>query len=121
MMKSEFEKLVGRTVTTEQFEAIEKLYMESTLCKADFVKSIKPMLKSVPTPEHKKKIIMIGVTDRSGYRMTPNGCWYHTELAELVDVNIATGRMQVRKIPNSYDLRYADETYIWDCMVEFVA
>lgn len=121
MMKSEFEKLVKREVTTEQFEAIEKLYMASTLCKADFVKSIKPMLKSIPTPEHEKKIIMIGVTDRSGYRMTPNGCWYHTELAELVDVNIATGRMQVRKIPNSYDLRYADETYIWDCMVEFVA
>lgn len=121
MMKSEFEKLAGRQVTAEQYEAIEKLYMESTLCQSDFVKSIKPMLKSIPMPESRKKIIMIGVTDRSGCRMTPNGCWYHTKLAELVDVNIATGKMQVREIPNSYDLRYADETYIWDIMVEFVA
>lgn len=121
MMKSEFEKLVGRTVTTEQYEAIEELYMASTLCKTDFVKSIRPVLKTIPAPESKKKIIMIGVTDRSGYRMTPNGCYYHTKLAELVDVNIATGKMQVREIPNSYALRYADETYIWDCRVEFVA
>lgn len=121
MMKSEFEKLAKREVTTEQFEAIEKLYMASTLCKADFVKSIKPMLKSIPTPETKKKIIQVGVTDNSGCYTTPNGCYHHTELAELVDVSIATGKMQVRKIPNSYDLRYADGTYVRDCMVEFVA
>lgn len=46
MMKSEFESLAGRTVTEEQYKAIETLYMSSNLEKAEFVKSMRPMLKS---------------------------------------------------------------------------
>lgn len=56
MMKSEFESLAGRNVTDEQYKAIETLYMSSNLEKAEFVKSIRTMLKSIPQPEKKKDI-----------------------------------------------------------------
>lgn len=56
MMKSEFENLAGREVTNEQYRAIETLYMSSNLEKAEFVKSIRTMLKSIPQPERKKDI-----------------------------------------------------------------
>ena len=78
MMKSEFESLAGRNVTNEQYKAIETLYMSSNLEKAEFVKSIRTMLKSIPQPEKKKDIKRMAVRDRSGYRKTPNGCYYHT-------------------------------------------
>lgn len=74
MMKNEFEALAKREVTDEQFEAIEKLYMSSTLDKQDFVKSIRPMLKTIPEPEKEKNIKKMCVRDRSGFRKTPNGC-----------------------------------------------
>ncbi len=119
MMQHEFERLAGRTVTAEQYEAIEKLYNDSDLSKQDFVKGIRPILKSIPEEKH-NPIIQIGVRDRSGFYLTPNGCWHHTILAELVDVSIKTGKMQVRKIPNSYDERYMDGTYVEDYRVEFV-
>lgn len=123
MMKKEFEKLVGREVTGDQYEAIEKLYMESSLSKQDFVKSIKAMLKSIPQSEKEKTIIMVNITDRSGCYMTPNGCWYHTILAELVDVNIKTGKYIARKVPNSYDLRSRsfEKTMAKEYQCEFVA
>ncbi|RHU91323.1 hypothetical protein DXC11_11975 [Firmicutes bacterium OM08-11AC] len=79
MMKSEFESLAGRNVTDEQYKAIETLYMSSNLEKAEFVKSIRTMLKSIPQPEKKKDIKRMVVRDRSGYRKTPNGCYYHIE------------------------------------------
>lgn len=121
MMKQEFEKLAGREVTVKQYKAIEKLYMESSLDKQAFVKSIRGMLKTIPEPVKEKKIIMIGVRDKSGSYLTPNGCWHYTKLAELINVNIKTGKIEVREISNSYDLRYADETYVRDFEVEFVA
>lgn len=55
MMKSEFENLAGREVTNEQYRAIETLYMSSNLEKAEFVKSIRTMLKSIPQLERKKR------------------------------------------------------------------
>ena len=70
MMKSEFENLAGREVTNEQYRAIETLYMSSNLEKAEFVKSIRTMLKSIPQPERKKDIKRMVVRDRSGYRKT---------------------------------------------------
>lgn len=77
MMKSEFENLAGREVTDEQYRAIETLYMSSNLEKTEFVKSMKPILKNIPQPEKKKDIKRMVVRDRSGYRKTPNGCYYH--------------------------------------------
>nr|WP_317362505.1 hypothetical protein [uncultured Blautia sp.] len=79
MMKYEFESLAGRNVTDEQYKAIETLYMSSNLEKVEFVKSIRTMLKSIPQPEKKKDIKRMAVRDRSGYRKTPNGCYYHIE------------------------------------------
>ena len=76
MMKSEFENLAGRAVTNEQYRAIETLYMSSNLEKAEFVKSIRTMLKSIPQPERKKDIKRMVVRDKSGYRKTPNGCYF---------------------------------------------
>ena len=71
MMKSEFENLAGRAVTDEQYRAIEILYMSSNLEKAEFVKSMRPMLKNIPQPEKKKDIKRMVVRDRSGFRKTP--------------------------------------------------
>ena len=80
MMKSEFENLAGREVTDEQYRAIETLYMSSNLEKTEFVKSMKPILKNIPQPEKKKDIKRMVVRDRSGYRKTPNGCYYHEKM-----------------------------------------
>ena len=94
MMKSEFENLAGREVTDEQYRAIETLYMSSNLEKTEFVKSMKPILKNIPQPERKKDIKRMVVRDRSGYRKTPNGCYYHIEYVELVDIDIKTGQQR---------------------------
>lgn len=98
MMKSEFENLAGRAVTDEQYRAIETLYMSSNLEKAEFVKSMKPMLKNIPQPEKKKDIKRMVVRDRSGYRKTPNGCYYHIEYVELVDIDIKTGKYIIKPL-----------------------
>lgn len=95
MMKDEFEKLAGREVTEEQYKAIETLYISTNMNKQDFVKSIKPVLKAIPQPERKKDIKRMCVRDRSGYRKTPNGCYYHIVYVELVDIDIRTGKYVV--------------------------
>lgn len=92
MMKSEFESLAGRNVTDEQYKAIETLYMSSNLEKAEFVKSIRTMLKSIPQPEKKKDIKRMAVRDRSGYRKTheiyePEG----TGMSELLERHVSVG------------------------------
>ena len=98
MMKSEFEKLAGRAVTDEQYRAIEILYMSSNLEKAEFVKSMRPMLKNIPQPEKKKDIKRMVVRDHSGFRKTPNGCYYHIEYVELVDIDIKTGKYIIKPL-----------------------
>ena len=69
MMKSEFENLAGREVTNEQYRAIETLYMSSNLEKAEFVKSIRTMLKSIPQPERKKDIKQLKRPLNSSYSL----------------------------------------------------
>lgn len=83
MMKHEFERMAGREVTTEQYDAFETLYMNSNLNQQDFVKSIKQILKAIPQPKKEKNIKRMCVRDRSGYRKTPNGCYYHIEFASI--------------------------------------
>ena len=70
MMKHEFERMAGREVTTEQYDAFETLYMNSNLNQQDFVKSIKQILKAIPQPKKEKNIKRMCVRDRSGYRKT---------------------------------------------------
>lgn len=98
MLKSEFESLAGRAVTNEQYRAIEILYMSSNLKKAEFVKSMRPILKNIPQPEKKKDIKRMLVRDHSGFRKTPNGCYYHIEYVELVDIDIKTGKYIVKSL-----------------------
>ena len=98
MLKSEFESLAGRAVTNEQYRAIEILYMSSNLEKAEFVKSMRPMLKNIPHPEKKKDIKRMVVRDHSGFRKTPNGCYYHIEYVELVDIDIKTGKYIIKPL-----------------------
>ena len=98
MMKSEFENIAGRAVTNEQYSAIERLYMSSYLEKTEFVKSMKPILKNISQPEKKKDIKRMVVRDRSGYRKTPNGCYYHIEYVELVDIDIKTGKYIIKPL-----------------------
>lgn len=118
MMKQEFEKLVGREVTMDQYEMIEKLYMQSNLEKQEFAKSIKKLVHSLPKPEFTGTVLVISIPDNSGFYRTPNGCWLHTIKAELVDVDIASGKIKVRKIPNSYELGYSAD--MRDVDVEWV-
>lgn len=98
MLKSEFESLAGRAVTNEQYRAIEILYMSSNLEKAEFVKSMRPMLKNIPQSEKKKDIKRMVVRDHSGFRKTPNGCYYHIEYVELVDIDIKTGKYIIKPL-----------------------
>ena len=98
MLKSEFESLAGRAVTNEQYRAIEILYMSSNLEKAEFVKSMRPMLKNIPQPEKKKDIKRMVVRDHSCFRKTPNGCYYHIEYVELVDIDIKTGKYIIKPL-----------------------
>ena len=90
MMKSEFEALAKRTVTTIQYKAIETLYIECDLDKYEFVKMIKPLLKSIPEKRKNNRVLV-------GVKAMPNGTWMTYE-AELVDVNIKTGKIEVRRL-----------------------
>lgn len=98
MMQREFEELAGRKVTPEQYRAIETLYMGSNLNKQDFVKSIRTMLKSIPEAGEEKNIKKMCVRDRSGFRKTPNGCWFHIKYVEFVDIDVKTGKYIVREL-----------------------
>lgn len=111
MMKHEFEKMAGREVTTEQYRAFETLYMSSNLNKQDFVKSMKEILKAIPQPEKEKNIKRMCVRDRSGFRMTPNGCWYHIEYVELVDIDIKTGKYIIKALEDKDFNKLANEGY----------
>ena len=121
MMKCEFEALAKREVTQEQYTAIEALYMDSSLSKVDFVKSIKGLLNSIPEPAKEKTIYTISCTDNSGYEYTPNHCYIHTIKAELVDIRVSDGKYLLRQIPDSYSLGYSVDLHYWDSRIEWVA
>ena len=121
MMKAEFERIAKRTVTDKQYDAIEALYMDSNLDKYAFVKSIKGMLKSIPEVEPEREIVRVTITDNSGYEHTPNGCWLHTIKAEVVGIEISTGKILLRKIEDSYQLDTWCEYHYWDERIKWVA
>lgn len=121
MMKHEFEKLAKRSVTDEQFRAIHELYMASDLDKYEFVKSVKGLLKTIPEEKTERKILTISTVDNSWCEYTPNGCYIHTVKAELVDVDIKSGKFLLRKIPDSYELGYSVDLHHWDDRIKWVA
>ncbi len=118
MMKNELEAIAGRAFTTEQFESINALYMESDLDKFSFVKSMKNVLNSLPKAVDESARKVMGIRDNSGYYWTPNGCWRHLVDVEILDVNIKTGKIKVRIIPNTYRLGYTADFNIGDPMIE---
>mgnify|MGYP001851623277 CR=1 FL=1 len=96
MLKTEFEKMVGRTISDTQYKAIELLYMASDMDKFDFAKSMKKVVLSIP--ENKKKDIKRMCVRVSGYRKTPNQCWFYIKYVELVDIDIKTGKYIVKDL-----------------------
>ena len=95
MMHNEFIEMSGLNVSYKDYtEIVEPMYMAvDNMSKQDFIKfitpSVKALIKEYPKVKTIKKML---VRDRSGYRKTPNGCWYHIEYVELVDVDIRTGK-----------------------------
>ena len=95
MMHNEFIEMSGLNVSYKDYtEIVEPMYMAvENMSKQDFIKSITPSVKALIKEYPKVKTIKkMLVRDRSGYRKTPNGCWYHIEYVELVDVDIRTGK-----------------------------
>lgn len=92
MMKQEFEALAGYKVSTEDYNnIIEPMYMATDLSKQEFVKTINRKAFEV---KHEGKKVIVGV------KVMPNGTWMTYE-AELVNVNIKTGKTEVRRLtPN---------------------
>ena len=106
MMKQEFETIAKRTVTDEQYKAIEALYMASDLDKYSFVKSIKGMLETIPEETNREKVLI-------GVKEMPNGTWMTYE-AEIVNANIKTGKIEVKRLSanrcwaeTGFDIHYA--------------
>ena len=95
MMHNEFIEMSGLNVSYKDYtQIVEPMYMAvENMSKQDFIKfitpSVKALIKEYPKVKTIKKML---VRDRSGYRKTPNGCWYHIEYVELVDVDIRTGK-----------------------------
>lgn len=109
MMWKEFEELAKVEVTFETYsKIIEPMYIAADLPKQDFIKLLN--LKALAAPKIKKKNIKkMCVRDRSGYMKTPNGCWYHIEYVELVDVDIRTGKFIVKALDDE-DFRKLSES-----------
>lgn len=97
MMHSEFVKMSGLKISYEQYtKIVEPMYMAfEDMSKQEFIEfiapSVKALIKSTATPKEKSIKKMV-VRDNSGCRKTPNGCWYHIEYVELLDVDIRTGK-----------------------------
>lgn len=107
MMWAEFEELAGYQVTMETYEKIiEPMYMATNMSKQDFIKVLNRKALEYK-PEHKPFIKKMLVRDRSGYRKTPNGCWYHIEYVDLVSVDIRTGKYVVAPL----DEKHLEEIY----------
>jgi len=109
MMWKEFEELAKIEVTFETYsKIIEPMYIAADLPKQDFIKLLN--LKALAVPKVKEKNIKkMCVRDRSGYMKTPNGCWYHIEYVELVDVDIRTGKFIVKALDDE-DFRKLSES-----------
>lgn len=95
MMKHEFEELAGYEVTNETYDnIIEPMYMATNLSKGEFIKTLNRKAleyKPVRKPNIKKML----VRDHAGFHKTPNGCYYHIEYVDMVDIQISTGKFVV--------------------------
>lgn len=88
MMKYEFEAIANVEVTDEMYETIEKMYIAADMDKREFIKMLN--LKAI-AKETEKEIVTIEVCRCS------NGTIVDFE-AELLDIDIATGKAIVRRL-----------------------
>lgn len=96
MLKQEFERLAKIEVSDETYSKIvEPMYMATGLTKDEFIKILNLKAIAVPRTKEIKKML---VRDRSGFPISPNGCWYHIKYVELVDVDIRTGKFIIREL-----------------------
>lgn len=110
MMQREFEALAGITVTTADYDnIIEPMYMATGLSKQDFIKTLNLKFFKNRVPKAPKNIKKMLVRDRSGYTMTPNGCFYHIQYVELVDTDIATGKFIIKALEEADYTALAEE------------
>lgn len=95
MLKNEFEKIAGYKVSNENYyNVIEPMYHATNLDKYDFVKTINRKMfeeKETRKPCIKKML----VRNRLGNTKTPNGCYYLIEYVDMINVDIATGKIVV--------------------------
>ena len=97
MMWNEFEKIAGYEVSYETYRnVIEPMYLAlpENISKQVFVKMLnrKAFEKKVVREPNIKKML---VRDHSGYRTTPNGCFFHIQYVDLVDVDIRAGKFVI--------------------------
>ena len=113
MTRKEFEALAGYEVSAETYNTIiEPMYMRTDWDKATFVKKIKGMREALEE-RHARPTIIVGV------KAMPNGTLMTYE-AELIDVNIKTGKMEVRRVSN--DRCWAEtDCDVWYTIVKEVA
>ena len=126
MMKAEFERIAGYKVSEETYiKVIEPMYLATALSKTEFVKILNR--KALEVKEVRKPCVKVMlVRDRSGYTKTPNGCYYHIEYVDMVDVDIRTGKIVVapldektlREIGRTHDLNlgYSYDFDYLDCV-----
>ena len=109
MMKQEFERLAKIEVTDEVYsKVIEPMYLATDLPKQDFIKLLN--LKALAAQKVKTKDIKkMLIRDRRSFKKTPNGCWFHIQYVELVDVDIRTGKFIVKPLEDEDLQKLADE------------
>ena len=100
MMQQEFEKLVGYEVSSQVYKAIEQLYMNCNLGKAEFAKRFKSSMEifALPKTEKKNGVLTISLGE------TLDGCHLMTFKAEIVDKDRLSGKPVVKEIPNSFTM-----------------
>lgn len=99
MMQKEFEAIAGIAVTTEDYDKIiEPMYLATEMSKADFIQTLNLKFFASRVPKTPKNIKRMLVRDKCGFTKTPNGCYYHIQYVELVDVDIKTGKCIVKAL-----------------------
>lgn len=103
MMYEEFINISGLNVSYKDYENIvEPMYMSTDMSKQEFIKfispSVKALVKSYPKVKTIRKML---VRDKSGFKTTPNNCWYHIEYVEWVSIDIKTGKYIVAPLEDA--------------------
>lgn len=109
MMKHELEAIAKVEVTDEMYKTLEKMYEATELSKSEFISLLN--LKAIAKP---KEIEIVTVE----VKRFDNGTILHFE-AELLDIDIATGKPVVRRLSENRAWAHTSATYREaDCIVK---